>query len=237
MNRASPLRVVPTARGVSLRHGRHVVSEVLRAPGPTHSVFDVLAALVALCAPGPRVAMLGFAGGGMVAPLRALGCRAGIHAVDLEASGERIFRSVAGPWCGRVSFAHAEASAWLRARPAGWDAIVDDLSAQVPGEVVKPDVSLDVLPGLMASRLARGGVVVINGLPCPGWSGRALVERLSAPHREARVVEFTEFVNRIVVAGRSLPDARFLSARLRAALESMGSRQARRVRVRTLRTA
>lgn len=234
MSRDAGLRAVATARGVSLRHGRHVVSEILRSPGPTHSVFDVLAALVSLASAGPRVAMLGFAGGGMVAPLRALGCEAAIEAVDLDASGERIFRSVAGAWSGRVAFEQAEAAGWLQARPGGWDAIVDDLSAQVPGEVVKPAVSVDVLPALMASRLGPSGVVVVNGLPCPGRSWPELLARFTAPHAEARVVTFDEFVNRIVLAGRRLPDARTLGARLRTALGRIGSRQARRIRVRTV---
>ncbi|NIP94518.1 MAG: hypothetical protein GWO24_14175, partial [Akkermansiaceae bacterium] len=67
------------ARGACLEQHGCVLSEILEEPGSTHSVFDVLAAAVAVFSPGRRVAVLGFAGGGMMAPLRKLG---GDHEVE-----------------------------------------------------------------------------------------------------------------------------------------------------------
>jgi len=93
-----------------------VISEILSAPGPTHSVFDVLAAAVVLLYRGPRVALLGFAGGGVVAPLRAMGFSGTLDVVDLDDRGERIFRAVSGAWRGPVKFELGEASEWLRRR-------------------------------------------------------------------------------------------------------------------------
>ena len=66
------MRIKRTRRGAQMLQGGAILSEILAEPAATHSVFDLLAALVHLLAPGPRVAMLGFAGGGMLAPLRAL---------------------------------------------------------------------------------------------------------------------------------------------------------------------
>ena len=43
-----------------------MLCELPRLPGPTHSVWDVLACAVKLFAPGSRMAMLGFAGGGLL---------------------------------------------------------------------------------------------------------------------------------------------------------------------------
>ena len=67
------MRIVRLRRRARILDGPDVLSEILDHPGPTDTMFDVLAACVAAFAPGPRVAILGFAGGGIVAPLRAMG--------------------------------------------------------------------------------------------------------------------------------------------------------------------
>ena len=77
------MKIERTRRGARIIDDDVVLSEILARPGPTHSLFDVLAAAVAAFAPGPRFAMLGFAGGGMIAPLRAMGCDIPVRAVDL----------------------------------------------------------------------------------------------------------------------------------------------------------
>ena len=61
------MKIVRTRRGARIVDDDVVLSEILAKPGPTHSLFDLLAAAVATLAPGPRFAMLGFAGGGIVA--------------------------------------------------------------------------------------------------------------------------------------------------------------------------
>ena len=66
------IRVVRDRGGLRLLEGDAVLSRVMARPGPTHMPFDVLAACVAALSPGRRALLLGFAGGGTVAALRAI---------------------------------------------------------------------------------------------------------------------------------------------------------------------
>jgi len=229
------MRIVRDRRGVRVLHGRHLVSALPASPGPTGSVFDVLAAAVALLAPPARpVALLGFAAGGIVAPLRAAGFRGPIRAADLDVAPVPHFRAVAGAWAGRVTVDEAEAAAWLAARRTAFGAIVDDLSVQVPGDVTKPAASIRPLPTLARARLAPGGVAVVNWLPVKATSHMTAIETVAAPHAAACVITPDGYENRVVVAARALPDPRELGRRLRAALHAMGSPLARGLRVRGL---
>jgi hypothetical protein len=74
----------------------------------------VLAAAVVVCAPGPRVAMLGFAGGGMMAPLRKMGGEHAVSAVDLDDAGHRLYSGIVGDWGGELEFTRGDAVKWLR---------------------------------------------------------------------------------------------------------------------------
>ena len=225
------MRVITTKRGARLIEAGTVLSDVLREPGPTHSLFDVLAACVAALSPGPRVALLGFAAGGIVAPLRAMGFAHPLEAVDLSRPRERLFRSMSGPWAGRVSFSQAEASQWLRLKGTRYDLVVEDLFERGPAGMAKPEVALSVLPSLIRRRLARRGVVVINVLPVPGRPWGEILALLARPFPEARVIVLRDYENRILVEGRALGSAREVSQKLRSALRSIGSRQASRMRV------
>lgn len=218
------MRRIQTRRGVRLIEGDAVISEILSAPGPTHSVFDALAASVVVLQGGTRVALLGFAGGGVVAPLRAMGFNGTLDVVDLDDQGERIFRSVSGPWRGPVSFELGEASEWLRRKRGKFDAIIEDLSVPGPRGVTKPEVSVGMLPRLVKSRLKTRGVAVFNLLPVRGRTWSEMIESVGRPFRERRIVTFTEFENRLLVAGRTLPTARQLSDALREALGSIRSK-------------
>jgi len=229
-----PPRVVRTRRGVRLVQGRDVLSEVLAQPGPTHGFFDALAACIvafAPPAPRPRVALLGFAAGGVVAPLRAMGFAHPLRAVDLSREAEVLFRDLSSAWAGDVRLTQAEASAWIRRQRQPWDVVLEDLTVPHHSGAIKPPVSVGDLPQLLASRLTPGGVVVTNALPVPWLTWEELIDRLAAPHRTSLVVTFDEFENRIVLAGESLPTARQTAARLRQVLTSIRSRQARRFAV------
>lgn len=228
------MRIVSTRQGGRLMHGPHVLSEVRRTPGPTHSVFDLLAACATAFGRGDMLAMLGFAAGGMVAPLRALGWTHTINAVDLCLDGLTLFDACVGDWTGHVRIAQADAVDWLE-RHGLWDIVVEDLSIQIPGDVTKPQVSLDILPKLVASRLEPKGVAVFNAFSVDGLSDRALLEKIGAPYACARVVRLDSFTNLVVVAGETLPTAREMSRVLRTTLGALGSSLADEVRVRTLR--
>ena len=230
------VRLRRTRRGVRLAEAGAVISEVLRRPGPTHSVFDVLAAAVAALGRGPRVVLLGFAAGGMLGPLRALGHAGPLVGVDLSREGWSVFRKLCGRWAGSVRLERAEAGSWLRGRRGRFDVIVDDLSVVGPAGVTKPEVSLAELPDLAPRRLAPGGVVVVNLLPVPGMHFAELEAAVGRAYHEVRVVHLAEFENRILIGGgAALPPARGLSRALGAALRSIGSSTGRGLAVRTLR--
>ncbi len=230
------MRIERTKTGVHLRHGRHLISELPGRPGPTHSVFDVLAAAAVAVAPraAGRLAMLGFAAGGTVAPLRGLGFSGRIEAVDLSLAAVPAFRRVARGWAGEVTIDRADALAWLAARGGRFDVVLEDLSVAVPGDVTKPRVSWERLPERMARKLSARGAVIVNVLPVAGLPWTELLRRIAAPFREGRVLHLDEFENRLLIVGRSLPPARRLRSLVEAHLRALGSRQAGRIHVRTL---
>jgi hypothetical protein len=228
------VRHLRTKRGARLLEGGAVLSEILARPGATHSVFDVLAACVASLAPGPRVALLGFAGGGIVAPLRAMGFDGPLDAVDLSAKGQRIFRGLSSSWCGTVRFSENDAARWLLRNRRRYHVVVEDLSVTRDGGATKPSVSFETLPRLIRARLAPGGLVVVNLLPVPGLAWGRLIDGVCEKNSEACLVTLEEFENRVVVAGRRLPATRRISERLRAALREIDSEMVRGLSVRAL---
>lgn len=225
-------RVVRTARGARLVQADATLSRVVDRPGPTHGLFDLLAATVATAGPGPRFLMLGFAAGGMVAPLRALGWQSPIEALDRSPIGVGLFRQLCGEWAGEVKLHRADAVDFLRRTRRRWDVIVDDLSVLGPDGVQKPEICYDPLPRLICARLRSGGIALTNALPHPtGWA--ASTGRLRAAAPQARVVLTASYENRLLLTGDRLPPARALSRELRRALGEIGSLLAPEISVRT----
>lgn len=227
------MRIERTGRGARLLQDDVILSEVLAAAGPTHSLFDVLAACVAVGG-GERFLMLGFAGGGVIAPLRAMGYKHPVDAVDVSLQGEQLFRELSDDWAGDVHLAHDDAVRWLQRTDALWDVIVEDLSTSNPVGVIKPYASFDELPELVRGRLRPGGIAVVNLLPLPGTPWPSMLARVAHPHARSVEIMLEEYENRIVVAGDALPTARVLSRQLRSVLTSIGSNQARKLSIRTL---
>jgi len=209
------------------------LSRVIDHPGPTHGLFDLLAATVVTAAPGPKFLMLGFAAGGMVAPLRALGWRSPIEALDRSPIGTGLFRQLCGSWAGEVQLHRADAVAFLRRTRRRWDVILDDLSVLGADGVQKPEVCYDPLPGLIRARLRPGGVAIINALPHPAIEAPLATERLRASAPAALEIHTESYENRILLAADRLPSARSLSPSLRRALRRIGSRLATEISVRT----
>jgi hypothetical protein len=229
-----PFRCHPTRRGLRfLQHGV-VISEMLRQPGPTHSVADLLAAAVLASATGPRVALLGFAAGGIMAPLRALGWTTEVYAVDLNAALHHLFLNAARDWAGPVQFTQDDAAGWLRGHSRCFDVMVVDLSVSNRGDVQNPPCVWTELPGLMATRLSSGGCAVFNLLPGAGEDWNTVIGRILRPLGcpRAHVVLLDEFENRLLIADRRARAARTWSMELRRLLSAIGSRQARGFRVR-----
>jgi len=225
--------VETTRRGFRLNQNGTVLSEVLAAPGPTNSVFDFLAAAVAVFAPGGEIGLLGFAGGGMIAPLRKGGATAHVHGVDLDVAGYGLFHRVSDGWAGAVSFAHADAESWLEQQDDRFDVVIEDLSVPTEDDVLKPEICSGRLPGVIRSRLKPGGVAVTNMLKPRGTSWERFMPAFVAGHRAALVVHLREFENRILVAGDFDVSARWLSFRLKRFLREIGSDQAEQFYVRS----
>jgi len=227
------MKVVRTKRGARLIQGGAVLSEILAKPGATHSLFDLLAALIDRLAPGPRIALLGFAGGGLLAPLRALGFESPIQAVDLDHQAVPLFWELSSDWAGSVTIDESDAAAWL-CQQEPFDLILEDLSIEGPEGETKPEVSWLALPEILAAKLRPGGIAVTNLLPVPNVSWTSLQSELASPFAEARLLELTEYENRVLVCGETLPEARRLTRDLRLAMERIDSRQARLFRTRRL---
>ena len=217
---------------VTIEENGCILSELPRSPGPTHSVWDVMAAAVALFATGPRMAMLGFSGGGMVGALRALGCDQQIAGVDLWSEGFDVFEDVAKEWCGPVRFYSEDAVTWLRRQRRRYDVIVEDLSVPENGDIVKPEVSLSPLPDLIRRRINRGGVIISNLLPTPGFTWQTLIA--SARVGPGVLVEFESYHNRVLLQGSGIGKARQSGRALRENMRILGSALAEDIRVSTL---
>ena len=226
--------ITPTKHGLRLSQHGVVISELRTSPGPTHSVFDVLAATIAVLAPKDRIGVLGFAGGGMIAPLRGMGVTSVIDSVDLDRAGYDLFRQHCPEWAGGVKWQQADAVAWLREQPRTFGLLMDDLSVPQDGDVFKPAISWDVLPELMRSRLRPGGFGVFNLLPEPGDTWNSDLTRVVSLFKTARIIDLDDFENHILITGDTLLTARELGSQLRQSLKRLRSRQAGRIQVRTV---
>lgn len=229
------MQVTRTRLGLRLSQHGVVLSELRTSPGPTHSVFDVLAAIIATVAPRGRIGVLGFAGGSIMAPLRGLAVDARIDTVDLDRAGYDLFRKHCDGWTGPVNWEQVDAVEWLRRQPAEFGLIMDDLSVPSEGDVIKPSISWDVLPELIRDRLAPNGVGVFNLLLPPGGSWFPELTRIAALFKTAHVVDLDEYENRILVGGGDLLSARDLGVQLRLTLRRVRSRHATRIHLRNLR--
>ena len=224
--------ITRTKNGLRLSQHGVVISELRTSPGPTHSVFDVLAAVIAVLTPRGRIGMMGFAGGGMMAPLRALGVASVIDSVDLDRAGYDLFNKHCPDWTGGVNWQRADAVAWLRQQPRAFGLLMDDLSVPQGCDVFKPDISWIVLPALIRRRLRRGGFGVFNLMPASGGNWNSDLTRIVKMFGTARIITLDEFENQILVAGDTLPTAREIGVQLRRSLRSIRSRQAGRIHVR-----
>jgi spermidine synthase len=226
--------VTPTKHGLRLSQHGVVISELRTSPGPTHSVFDVLAALIAVLAPVGRIGVLGFAGGGMMAPLQGLGLESMIDSVDLDHAGYDLFRKHCPGWLSCVNWEQGDAVVWLRRQRAEFGLLMDDLSVPSDGDVIKPSISWDVLPKLIRQRLRPGGFAVFNLLPSHDGRWNPNLQKIAGLFNNTRIINFDEFENRILVTGDKLPSSREMSRLLRNALATLRSRQADKIQVRTL---
>ncbi|HNQ72646.1 MAG TPA: hypothetical protein PKN95_03450 [Verrucomicrobiota bacterium] len=226
------MQVIRTPQGLRLQQHGVVISELRVTPGPTHSVFDILAALLVGLHPAGGTGVLGFAGGGMIAPLAALGWRTPLTAVDLDRASYELFCRHCPQWSDLVQWHQAEAATWLRQQPQSFGLLLDDLSIPTHDDVIKPEISWTTLPALMRGHLGAGGCAIFNLVSPPpdGWPGG--LGKLAALFAQACVLHLDEFENRLLLAGDRLPEPRSLGRQLQRLLRTLGSRQAGRVHLR-----
>ena len=230
------MRVTQTKHGLRLSQHGVVISELRTSPGPTHSVFDVLAALLVLLRPAGRIGVLGFAGGGMMAPLQALGMKTAFRTVDLDQASYDLFCQHCPDWVSGVQWQRADAVQWLRKQKPEFNLLLEDLSVPQDGDVVKPEISWRLLPGLIRQKLKRDGIAVFNLMSPPEDDWRSALKKITREFRVTQVIHLDDFENRIVIAGEQLPAAPALGHGLRELLRKLRSRQAGRLRVRSVRS-
>lgn len=231
LREAISVKIRRTRGGFRISQHGVVISEGRNRPGPTHSVFDVLSALMVILSGEGRVGMLGFAGGGMMAPLRQLGFQRSVEAVDLDEGGYNVFRKHCSRWAGSCSWHRGDAVEWLEAQRSEFGVIVEDLSVSTGSDVFKPAVCWSLLPELVRSRLLPGGVAIFNLLPGPDGRYPGALFGMGILGVQPVRVEFEDYFNRILIVGERLPSARSIGARLRAKLSELGSKQAGRIHV------
>ena len=190
------------------------------------------ATLHALAPPG-RLAVLGFAAGGVLAPLRALGYDADVDGVDISDAGFVVFKRLDGAWTGRVDLHTADAADWLEGGDVPLAACLEDLSEIDAAEIRKPWASFSTLPDRIRRRLGPGGIALFNVLPSFDASWKGLLGNLSLPFAQAQVIVLDDYENRLLLAGEELPPARRTASRVRRELVRLGSTQAKRFRVRS----
>lgn len=215
------------------QHGT-VLSEVLLEPGPTDSVFDLLAAACKLHPAPLQIALLGFAGGSVLAALRALGLRAHVHGIDLDRRGYDRLRQGRPRWLEPLSWRKADAIRWLARTRRSFDVIVEDLSVPCGGDVEKPDSTWEILPRLMARRLAPGGLAVFNLLRPPGMGWSRGIADIQKPFAHAVRADLLDYHNRVLIASQHPFQPGRSGELLRLAMRDLGSTQASRFRVRHL---
>ncbi len=228
------IQITRDRHGASVKDGPILLSRVLSRPGATDTLFDVLAAAISCLCKGPRVAVLGFGAGGLVAPLRAMGCGCTIEGVDLWQEGELLFRELCDDWAGPVEFSCREAGSWLKQGRRTYDLVLEDLSEPHPElGACKPWASFQEFPEIISRKLDSDGAALFNLLPWPGTSWKAILSRVSSPWPEARVIEFSDYENRLLLAGKALESAPSLSRKISTALGSISSSLRGRYSLRT----
>ena len=223
-----------TKQGARLVQNGSVLSEVLSEPGPTQSVFDILAAAIMLNNKN-RVGILGFAAGGLIGPLRSMNGHQHLFGVDRDEAGFKLFQRVSGDWRGKINFVHSDAVEWLNAQKKPFDVLVEDLSVGRDGDVFKPTVSIEILPELIRSKLTPSGIAIFNLLPSDHCSWTNMIKKVSAPFRHGIVIKFESFYNKILILSvKPLTSTPKISRLLRKFLSGIESSISHDIQVRTL---
>lgn len=225
--------IVETRQGFRLLQHGCILSDVRTTPGPTHGFFDVLAAWVHTFAPGPDCLILGFAAGGILAPLQALGHPLRITAVDLDDQAYQLWKSRCDPAPLTVDFHAAEALAWSRSHKKKYDLILEDLSVPIGEDVFKPAISRGPLPACLHQLLRPGGAYVANLLKTADTCWKDWIHPQAGSARHVLIGKLSEHENRFLAVPRKTVPARTAQLQVLEALRQMRSRMEESLTVRT----
>lgn len=233
MNPSKDVKIIDEGRTIRMDQQGSILSHLSKEPGPTDSLFDILAAILHTFSMGPHIAVLGFAGGGIMGPLRAMHGEETIHAVDLDSSGHSLFIRHGRSWAEDLRYQEAEAGAWLKASKRRFDAIFEDLSIPAQSEVEKPTISLKEIPHLAAKRLKPKGIYLANLFPPlkDGWT--RTLETVASSYQRAVLICPDDYYNRLVLAGNFTDSVRDIRSKLNYALDYIGSEQANAFSIRS----
>jgi spermidine synthase len=207
-------------RASALRPGR-------ASAGP---VWDALALpVLALPRPAGRIAILGLGGGTVARLLRALAPEARIVGIERDPEVIRAARAAFGLEHLDLEVVVGDALDWLRRERRSFDVVIEDLFVGSVARVRKPDFLPEHGLRLARERLGRHGILCSNTI----HEGAAMARTLRRLFPEVRAIHVAGHYNRILVAGRYLPDARRLRALARA--EPLLRGGLRRLSFRTLR--
>ena len=123
----------------------------------------------------------------------------------------------------------------MEKRRRAYDLVLEDLSEPHPElGACKPWASFEELPEIIHGKLRPDGVALFNLLPWPDTSWKAILSRVSGPWSEASIIEFSDYENRLLLAGSSLESSASLSRKIGKALGSINSTLRGGYRLRTL---
>lgn len=203
--------VRPVADGLELRVDGTLASFRSKAGAATGTVWSALAAPVVLVPrPRPRVLLLGLGAGSAAAALRALSPEAQIVGVERDRDVLRAARRHFGLDRLRLEVVADDAFAYLRRERRRFDLVIEDVFVGSVRSVRKPEGMLDEGYALVAARLAKDGLVAANTI----HETPAVVRALRPLGPRVVSIDIRGYWNRVVLAGRSVPDARAVRARL-----------------------
>ena len=222
------VRVRRTPAGLELRVDGTLASVSRPGRALTGIVWWALAAPVLLLPPGRRqVLLLGLAAGSVARALRRLD--PGAHLVGVERDREvlRVAREAFDLDALRLEVVVDDALAWLRREQRRFDMVVEDLFLGPARSVHKPEWLAGEGYRLIRQRLRRGGLLVSNTI-----HEMPQIVRSASPLGRVLSLDVRDYHNRIVVAGRRLPEPREVRRRLAASPEPAIARMLRRLSIR-----
>ena len=203
---AAGLHVRRTGDRIVLSQGGHVASALRIGRSSTGPVWDALAAPLLLlpAARRRRVLILGLAAGSVAHVVRRLAPEAEIVGVEVDPQVVRAARRFFGLGRLGVTTVVEDARHFLERRAGLFDLVIEDMFLGSRDTLRKPDWVLGRGLRLAARHLAAHGVLAANVIGGFAAYEAAMARTLPRVHS----MRLRGYENRVVLAGRRLPDPR-----------------------------